>query len=150
MAQTLPDGEVLFRTWAASKSSITDLVSTRIATRLPNNGTLPFLVFHQLGGNPSADEALIYEATIMCDAYAGKYGSGGTKGQPDYAGAYDLASQVVRETFDHTPTKYTSDGGETGIIYGFYAQSGPGRVDEPELGLARYNIEVVMVYGALT
>lgn len=150
MAQNLPDAEVLFRTWAASLSSITDLVSTRIATRLPNSGTLPFLVFHQLGGNPSADEALIYEAVIMCDAYAGKYGSGGTKGQPDYAGAYNLANQVVKESFDHQPTKYTSDGGVTGQIYGFYNQSGPGRIDEPELGLARYNIEVVMVYGAVT
>ncbi len=34
MAQNLPDAEILFRTWAASHSSITDLVSTRIATRL--------------------------------------------------------------------------------------------------------------------
>ena len=47
MAQNLPDAEILFRTWAASQTSITDLVSTRIATRLPNSGTLPFLVFHQ-------------------------------------------------------------------------------------------------------
>jgi len=150
MAQNLPDGEILFRSFLVDKTSITDIVSTRVATRLPQNATLPFLVITQFGGQPSADEALIYEATFMVDSYAGKYGSGGSKGQPDYAGSYNLAKNIVSETFDAKPAKYTSDGGETGIIYGFYSQTGPSRVDEPELGLARYNIEVVMVYGAVT
>lgn len=149
MAQNLPDAEVIFRAWALSRSAITDLVSTRIATRLPSGGDMPFLVTQMLGGQPSGGEALIYEANMFIDAYAGKYASSGTKGQPDFAGAYNLANEVIKETFDYTPTKVTSAGGENGIIYGFYSQSGPSRVEEPELGLARYNIEVVMVYGAV-
>ena len=55
MVQQLPDAEVLFRTWALAQSEISSLVGTRIATRLPNGGTLPFLVVAQLGGAPSAD-----------------------------------------------------------------------------------------------
>ncbi len=149
MVQQLPDAEVLFRTWALAQSEISSLVGTRIATRLPNGGTLPFLVVAQLGGAPSADEALIYEANLFIDAYGGKYGSTGTKGQPDYASAYDLAAKTIANTFDFTtPRKYTSSGGEVGTIHGFFSQSGPTRIEEPELGLARYNIEVVMIYGA--
>ena len=151
MVQQLPDAEVVFRTWALAQSEIASLVSTRIATRLPNSGTLPFMVITQLGGSPSADEALIYEANLFIDCYGGKYGSSNTKGQPDYAQAYDLAAKTIANTFDFkTPTKYTSSGNEVGVIHGFYSQSGPTRIEEPELGLARYNIEVVMIYGAAT
>ena len=148
MVQQLPDAEIMFRTWALAQSEISSLVSTRIATRLPNGATLPFLVVSQLGGSPSADEALIYEANLFIDCYGGKYGSNNTKGQPDYAQAYDLASKTIANTFDATPKKYTSSGGESAIIHGFYSQAGPTRIEEPELGLARYNIEVVMIYGA--
>jgi len=149
MVQQLPDAEILFRTWALAQSEISSLVGTRVATRLPNGATLPFLVITQLGGSPSSDEALIYEANLFIDCYGGKYGSTGTKGQPDFAQAYDLAAKTIANTFDFTtPKKYTSTGGEVGIIHGFYGQAGPTRVEEPELGLARYNIEVVMIYGA--
>lgn len=150
MVQQLPDAEVLFRTWALAQSEISSLVGTRIATRLPNGATLPFLTVTQLGGSPSADEALIYEANLFIDCYGGKYGSTGSKGQPDYAQAYDLAAKTIANTFDAKPKKYTSTGGEVGTIYGFNNQGGPTRIEEPELGLARYNIEVVMIYGAST
>ena len=150
MVQSLPDAEILFRKWALDTTGISDIVSTRVATRLPDNATLPFLVVTQLGGSPSSDEALIYEANLFIDAYGGKYGSAGTRGQPDYASAYNLAKAVVANAFDYLPTKVTSDGGETGIIHGFTSISGPTRIEEPELGLARYNIEVVMIYGAVT
>jgi len=150
MVQQLPDAEILFRTWALSQTPITDLVSTRIATRLPTSGTMPFLVYTMLGGAPIGGESLIYEATMFIDAYAGKYASSGTKGQPDFAGAFNLANTTVEQSFDYSPTKLTSSGGEIGVIHGFYNQSGPSRVEEPDLGLARYNIEVVMVYGAAT
>jgi len=150
MVQQLPDAEILFRTWALAQSEISSLIGTRAATRLPNGATLPFLVVTQLGGVPSADEALIYEANLFIDCYGGKYGSSGTKGQPDFAQAYDLAGKVISNTFDATPKKYTSSGGEVGVIHGFNSQAGPTRVEEPELGLARYNIEVVMIYGAAT
>ena len=150
MSQQLPDAEILFRTWALSRTPIANLVNTKVATRLPTSGTLPFLVYSMLGGAPLGGESLIYEATMFIDAYAGKYASSGTKGQPDFSGAFNLANTVVEETFDYAPTKLTSTGGEVGIIHGFYNQSGPSRIEEPDLGLARYNIEVVMVYGANT
>ena len=148
MVQQLPDAEVMFRTWALAQSEISSLVSTRIATRLPSSGAMPFMVVTQLGGGPSADEALIYEANLFIDCYGGKYGSTNSKGQPDYAQAYDLAAKTIANTFDAGPKKYTSSGGEVATIHGFYAQNGPARIEEPELGLARYNIEVVMIYGA--
>ena len=37
-----PDPEIIARAWCLEKTSITDLVGTRIATRLPQNPTLPF------------------------------------------------------------------------------------------------------------
>ena len=147
---TLPDAEIMFRTWTQSITAITDLVSTRVATRLPQGGTMPFLVLTQISGMPSADEALIYEATLSIDAYAGKYGTSSSKGQPDYAGAYDLATTVIENAFDSKPKKHTATGGEVAIILGCNSISGPSRIEEPELGLARYNIEVVMIYGAST
>ena len=150
MAQQLPDAEILFRTWALSRTTITDIVSTRVATRLPTSGTMPFLVYTMLGGAPIGGESLVYEATMFIDAYAGKYASSGTKGQPDFAAAFNLANTVIEESFDFPVTKLTSAGGEVGVLHGFYNQSGPARIEEPDLGLARYNIEVVMVYGAAT
>ena len=39
------DAEVVFRAWALARTPITDIVGTRIATRLPRDATLPFLVF---------------------------------------------------------------------------------------------------------
>ena len=53
MAINLPDSEILFRTWATSQSVITDIVSTRIATRLPSNATLPFAVVDLLIASPN-------------------------------------------------------------------------------------------------
>ena len=148
MPASLPDAEILARTWALSKTSISNLVGTRVATRLPQDGDMPFLVITRLGGTPLSGEALIDEAFLQLDCYAGKYATNNTKGQPDYAQAYDLASKTIANCFDTTPKKYTSTGGEVATIHGFNNITGPSRIEEPELGLARYNIEVVMIYGA--
>lgn len=150
MAQNLPDGEILARTWALSKSSITDIVGQRVATRLPVGAEMPFVVVTMLGGSPLGGESLIYEAQLVVDFYAGKYADNNTKGQPDYATAFNLGNTVVREAFDHAPTKLTSSGGVVGMVHGFDAISGIGRVDEPELGLARYTCDMVMIYGAIS
>ena len=148
MPASLPDAEILARTWALSKTSISNLVGTRVATRLPQDGDMPFLVITRLGGTPLAGEALIDEALLQLDCYAGKYATNSTKGQPDYGSAYDLASAVYTEAFDQSPIILTSDGGVTGKISGFTITNGPQRVDEPTLGLARYTIDIVMIYGA--
>ena len=59
MAQSLPDAEIMARSWALSKTSITNLVGTKVATRLPQDAEMPFLVITRLGGTPQAGEALI-------------------------------------------------------------------------------------------
>jgi len=148
MAQTLPDAEVLARTWALSKTSITDIVDQKIATRLPQDSEMPFMVITRIGGSPQASEVLIDEAYLQIDCYAGKYATNNTKGQPDYATAYNLANAIYGEAFDQSPQVLTSTGGVTGRLFGFTIQNGPQRLDEPELGLARYTIDIVMIYGA--
>ena len=40
-----PDAEIIFREWAINTTNITAVCSTRVATRLPRNATLPFLTF---------------------------------------------------------------------------------------------------------
>ena len=39
-----PDAEIVARKWALEQSIITDICSTNIATRLPRNASLPFLL----------------------------------------------------------------------------------------------------------
>lgn len=148
MAQLLPDAEILARTWALSKTSITDIVDQKVATRLPQDAEMPFLVITRIGGTPLTGEALIDEAVLQLDCYAGKYATNDTKGQPDYATAYNLASACYTEAFDQSPEILTSSGGVSGKLAGFTIQNGPQRIDEPTLGLARYTIDIVMIYGA--
>ena len=50
-----PDPEIVARAWALSKTSITDVVGTRIATRLPQGATMPFVVVEN-GGSGLLDE----------------------------------------------------------------------------------------------
>ena len=79
MPQSLPDAEILARTWALSKTSITDIVDQKVATRLPQDAEMPFLVVTRLGGTPLSGEALIDEALLQLDCYAGKYATNNTK-----------------------------------------------------------------------
>ena len=72
-----------------------------------------------------------------------------------YAQAYErgtkiigVTSHYVTENLDQGPIILTSDGGVTGKVSGFTISNGPQRIDEPELGLARYTIDIVMIYGA--
>ena len=46
-----PDAEIIARQWALTQTAITDICSTNIATRLPRNANLPFLVLFRAGGN---------------------------------------------------------------------------------------------------
>ena len=144
MAINLPDSEILFRTWATSQSVITDIVSTRIATRLPSNATLPFAVVDLVDSGPeNLDSAGIWVAFFNINCFAGKYGSDGNKATPDFANAF------VRCAFDQTPKKYTITGTD-GIIYGFNPVSGPSRMEDTDRNLARYTVNVGMYYGEAT
>ena len=68
-----PDAEVTFRAWAINRTPITNICGTRIATRLPRNATLPFLVFFRGGGLPVSprSQVLIEEAIIPISCFAG-------------------------------------------------------------------------------
>jgi hypothetical protein len=148
MAINLPDSEILFRTWALDQSIITDIVGTRIATRLPSNATLPFAVINlDSSMAENINSAPMWLAMIDVDCYGGKYGSDGTKATPDFAGAFSLANAFVRCAFDFTPKKYSITGTD-GIIHGFNPIDGPSRLETTDNDLARYNISVGMYYGA--
>lgn len=145
----LPDSEILVRTWALSKSSITDLVGTRIATNLPSEPTLPFLVITLLGGAVDTSEALIGQADFQFDAYAGNWGGDNTKNKPDYQAAFNLANAVLKEAFEQQDSKYTSTGNVSGFIYGFSVSSNVRRIDEEGIGLARYSFDATMTYRSI-
>ena len=150
MAQNLPDSEILMRTWLLNQSEVTSDVGTNVATRLPSNGSMPFVVCVLKSSVPVNQDggALIYEANFDIDCYAGQWGANNTKGNPDYGLAFQIANNVARVAFDSTPKRYTSSGGVSGVIMGFNPISGPFRVEESELGLARYTTELAMIYGA--
>ena len=142
---SLPDSEVLIRNWAISKSSITDLVSQRIATNLPEEPTLPFVVITLLGGSiDNRGEALIGESDFQFDAYAGNYGGDNTKRKPDYATAYNVANTIMAEAFAQKGKKVAP-----GFIYGFIITQTVTRMDEEEVGLARYRFDATMQYRSL-
>ena len=45
-----PDAEIIFRDFILSKTAVTDLISQRVATNLPRDAEMPFLVFVRAGG----------------------------------------------------------------------------------------------------
>ena len=143
-----PDGEIIFREWAVNNTIITDVCSTRIATRLPRNAELPFLTFFVAGGDmvsPKGDAA-IGNVVIQINAFAGRWG-GGSGSQPDYATAYQLANAVAEASFKtaktlvHTPTSETK-----AVIYGFDVLEMPSRVEETDTGLGLYRLSLNMYY----
>jgi hypothetical protein len=147
MAINLPDSEILFRTWALDQSIITDLVDTRIATRLPSNATLPFAVIKLIGSGPeNIDSSPLWVANIQVNCYGGKYGSNNSKPTPDFASAFNLANSFVRSAFDFKQKKYEISGTD-GIVYGFNPVEGPTRLDTTDNELARYNVNIGMYYG---
>ena len=48
-----PDAEIIARAWALSQTPITDLVDTRISTRLPRDAGMPFLVLFRANKSSS-------------------------------------------------------------------------------------------------
>ena len=56
-----PDPEIIARAWCLEKTAITNIVGTRIATRLPQNPTLPFLVITKFGVLSSIDILVFWQ-----------------------------------------------------------------------------------------
>ena len=84
-----PDAEIIFREWAINTTNITAVCSTRVATRLPRNATLPFLTFFNNGGtlmNPQSQAAVV-GVSLQVAAYDGRWGGASGTSQPDYANA---------------------------------------------------------------
>lgn len=147
-----PDAEIIFRKFLLSKTPVTDLLGTRISTRLPRDAQLPFLVFVRAGGilvRPSS-QAHIQSAIFPIIAYAGQWGSDGTKANPDYGGAMNLANVILKECFNMENEYITTDDSTTRAkIYGIDIIQMPTRVEEVQTGLGRYDFSVGMTYRAV-
>ena len=147
-----PDAEIVFRKFLTSKTGITDLVSTRIATRLPRDADLPFLVFIRAGGilvRPTS-QAHIQSAIFPMIAYAGQWGGDNTKANPDYGGAMELANAVIQECFNMENEYVITDTSSTKAkIYGIDILQMPTRIEEVATGLGRYDFSVGMTYRAV-
>ena len=146
--KSAPDAEVTFRAWAIARTPITDICSTRVATRLPRNATLPFMTYYRAGGAPlqQFSDVLIEEAIIPINCYAGRWGGNGNDPQPDYAQAYNLASKVQQSAFNESNEALTLSDGSKSFIYGFEIIDGISRIEETETGLGLYTITVGMTY----
>ena len=147
-----PDAEIVFRKFLTSKTNITNLVGTRIATRLPRDADLPFLVFIRAGGilvRPTS-QAHIQSAIFPMIAYAGQWGGDATKANPDYGGAMELANAVIQECFNMENEYVTTDTSTTRAkIYGIDILQMPTRIEEVATGLGRYDFSVGMTYRAV-
>jgi hypothetical protein len=143
-----PDAEIIFREWAINNTIITDVCSTRIATRLPRNAELPFLTFYNNGGSmiSNVSDAAIASSSLQINAFAGRWGSG-TSSQPDYAKAYELANAVAEAAFKTGKTiVHTETSSTKAVIYGFDVVQLPERVEETDTGLGHYQLSLSMYY----
>lgn len=147
-----PDAEIIFRQFLLNKTGITDLVDTRIATRLPRDAELPFLVFIRAGGilvRPTS-QVHIQSAIFPMIAYAGQWGGDDTKANPDYGGAMELANAVIQECFNMENEYITTTSSNTRAkIYGIDILQMPTRIEEVATGLGRYDFSVGMTYRAV-
>ena len=143
-----PDAEVVFRAWALERTPITNICSTRIATRLPRNAELPFMTYFRAGGLPidQFSDVLIEEAVIPINCYAGRWGGNGSDPQPDYAQAYSLAAAVQQAAFNESNAAITLSDNSKAFIYAFEIIDGISRIEETETGLGLYTITVGITY----
>ena len=149
-----PDAEIIARQWALGQSLITDVCSTNIATRLPRNANLPFLVMFRAGGalvNPRS-EAHIQSALLPMECYAGRWGgSGNDKPFADYSTAMSLANAVIQAAFNYSNGYITtSDSNTRAKIYSFDIVQFPTRIVVVSSGLGRYSIALAMTYRAVS
>ena len=147
-----PDAEIIFRDFLLSKTAITNLIGTRIATNLPRDAEMPFLTFQRGGGvltRPSS-QVHIQSALFPCIAFAGQWGGDATKSTPDYGTAMNLANIIIQECFNMENEYVVTDVTNTKAkVYGFDIVSMPTRVNEVSTGLGRYDFGVAMIYRAV-
>lgn len=147
-----PDAEIIFRKFLLGKTSITDLVSTRIATRLPRDAEMPFITFQRAGGvllRPTS-QVHMQSAIIPIQCFAGQWGGDGTTSAPDYGKAMEVANAIIGECFNMENEYITTDSSTTRAkIVGFDIPQMPTRVNENQTGLGRYDIGVAMMYRAV-
>jgi hypothetical protein len=143
-----PDAEIIARAWALSQTPITDLVGTRISTRLPRDAGMPFLVLFRAGGNllNPRSEAHIQNALIPMECYAGRWGGTDDTAVPDYGGAMTLANTVIQAAFNYSNEYIQSSDGLKAKIYSFDIIQMPTRIEETATGLGRYAIALSMTY----
>ena len=92
-----PDAEIIFRKFLLGKTSVTDLVGTRIATRLPRDAEMPFITFQRAGGalvRPTS-QVHLQSAIIPVQCFAGQWGGDGTTSAPDYGKAMEVANAII-------------------------------------------------------
>ena len=143
-----PDPEIVLRAWLLSKTSITDEVSTRISTRLPSSPTLPFIVISNNGNSlldPSSQSAInIADMTMI--VYAGRWGSDGTKSEPDFTTASNIAQIIFKEAFTEGQIEVTTGSGVKALIYDFEVQVAPTRIEQRDIQVAQFQVSVAMTY----
>lgn len=147
-ASVPPDPEIIYRQYLLDQTAITDLVSTRIATRLPQSPTLPFIVIRNGGSaftNP-ASQVGILSTTMIANCYAGRWGGDGTKSEPDYTTASNVAQALFKNLHNAGSAFVETSGGTKAKIYGFELASGPARIEEDELLIANFELIVEMTY----
>tara|TARA_Y100001963_G_C6788267_1_gene454124 strand:+ start:4112 stop:4582 length:471 start_codon:yes stop_codon:yes gene_type:complete len=147
-----PDAEIIFRAWLLSKTSITNLVGTRVATRLPRDAEMPFVTYQRAGGillRPTS-QVHMQSAIIPVQCFAGQWGGDGTTSAPDYGKAMEVANAIVKECFN-MENEYVTTGTTTtrAKIVGFDIPQLPARVNEVATGLGRYDIGLAMMYRAV-
>lgn len=143
-----PDAEIIARAWALEQTPITDIVGTRVATRLPRDAGMPFLVLFRSGGallNPRS-EAHIQNALIPMECYAGRWGGNDDTAVPDYGEAMNLANTIIQSAFNYSNGYIQSSDGLKAKIYSFDIIQMPTRIEETATGLGRYSIALSMTY----
>ena len=147
-----PDAEIIFRQFLLGKSTVTDLVSTRIATRLPRDADMPFVTFQRAGGvmmRPGS-QVHLQSAVIPVQCFAGQWGGDGTTAAPDYGKAMEVANAIVQVCFNMENEYVTTTETTTRAkIVGFDIPQLPTRVNENATGLGRYDIGLAMIYRAV-
>lgn len=147
-ASVPPDPEIIFRQYLIDQTDIQSLVSTRIATRLPQSPTLPFVTIKNGGSvfiNPQS-QAGILSVTMIINVYAGRWGGDGTKSEPDYSTASDVAQAIFKNLHNASSAFVTTSGNTKAKIYGFDMNGGPVRIEEDELLIANFELITEMVY----